>query len=296
MRKIFRIALWGAGSLAVLIGGAALFAQVGSARKMNRMIAVAPAPIAIPDDQAALSRGRYLFESRGCTDCHGRDGAGKVFIDDGMLLVRGPNLTGGAAGVTKAYTAVDWTRAIRHGVSPAGKPLLIMPSEDYNRMTDADLGSLIAHIRSLPPVDGAAGEVRLPLPVRFAYAAGIIRDAAEKIDHTLPPQQPVAGDDVIAHGGYVANMCMGCHGEGFTGGKIPGGPPDWPPAANLTPVKGGAMLRYADARAFAVMLRSGRRPDGTEIKVMPFDSLKELNDDEIAAMYAYFRSLPAAGK
>jgi len=294
MRKILKIALWGLGSIAVLAGGAAAFGQFASERKMNRILMLSPAPVSIPSDDAALARGKYLYESRGCIDCHARDGAGRTFIDDGTLLVRGPNITlGGPAG---AYSAVDWVRSLRHGVAPSGKPLLIMPSEDYARMTDADLGAMVAYIRSLPVQAGDGRELRLALPVRFAYAIGVVRDAAEKIDHSLPLAQPAAEGDMLATGAYAAQMCQGCHGESFTGGKIPGGPPDWPAAANLTPVPGGAMQAYRDSAAFAAMMRSGKRPDGSEIRVMPFESLAELNDTELAAMYAYFRSLAPAGK
>ena len=42
------------------------------------------------------------------------------------------------------------------------------------------------------------------------------------------------------------------------GGRIPGAPPDWPAAANLTPGIGSAMLRYGSAEAFRTMLRTGR--------------------------------------
>jgi mono/diheme cytochrome c family protein len=294
MRKVLKISAWIIGGVAVLVGAAALYAQFGAERRMNRIVAVTPSPVAILTDPAALARGKYLYDSRGCMDCHARDGAGRTFIDDGALVVRGPNLTAGKAGIATGYSDLDWVRAIRHGVGPQGKPLLIMPSEDYARLSDEDLGALIAYIRSLPPVDGEPRELRLPLPVRFAYAVGIIKDASEKIDHSYRPMPPK--EDLIAQGAYVAAMCMGCHGEGFTGGKIPGGPPDWPAAANLTPVAGGAMLRYPDTASFAAMLRSGKRPDGTAIAVMPFESLSELNDDEVTAMYAYFRSLAPAGK
>lgn len=56
------------------------------------------------------------------------------------------------------------------------------------------------------------------------------------------------------------------------------------------------MQAYRDAGMFAAMLRSGRRPDGSEIQVMPFESLRELNDTEIGALYAYLTSLPPKGK
>ena len=49
----------------------------------------------------------------------------------------------GPGSVTAAYRVEDWVRAVRHGVKPDGRPIRIMPSEDYNRMTDADLGATL---------------------------------------------------------------------------------------------------------------------------------------------------------
>jgi len=94
-----------------------------------------------------------------------------------------------------------------------------------------------------------------------------------------------------AHGAYVANMCIGCHGEKLSGGKIPGGPPDWPAAANLTPGEGSAMGRYKDAAQFVAMMRSGKRPDGSAIRVMPFESISKMDDVDLPALYAYLKTV-----
>lgn len=136
--------------------------------------------------------------------------------------------------------------------------------------------------------------IRLPLPVRVAYGVGLVKDAAEKIDHDLPPSQAIAAAVTPAYGAYVANSCTGCHGARLEGGRIPGGPPDWPPAARLAPGKGSAMAHYASATQFIDMLKSGRRPDGSAIsQVMPFGSLGKMSDTDMRALYAYLSSLPA---
>ncbi len=181
--------------------------------------------------------------SRGCGDCHAANGAGRAFINEpgGGFYVRSPNIT--PAGVVSKYAEVDWVRAIRHGVNPQGRPLFIMPSEDYNRLTDTDVAALIVYARSLPAVSGGGAELRVPLPVKALYAIGVVKDSAEKIDHSLPAAVPVPEGVTPEHGKYVANLCIGCHGEGLSGGKIPGGPPDWPAASNLTPGQGTVMLR-----------------------------------------------------
>ena len=294
MKKVIRFFGW---ALLVLVavglvaaGAAHLLAQ----RKRNRSIEVNVAPVAFASDDASLARGKYLFQSRGCGECHGDNGAGKLLIDDpGGLRVWTPNITTGPGSAVAKYTETDWVRTIRHGVKPDRHPIMIMPCEDYNRFTDADVAAIVAYVRRLPAVQGEIGRVEMPLVVKALYAADVIPDAPQRIDHTLPPAKPVAEGPTPEHGAYVANMCKGCHGETFHGGKIPGSPPDWPPAPDLT--ASATYAAYDSVDRFRAMLKSGKRSNGEAIKVMPFPSLAALNDTDVEALYAYLRTLPKAG-
>ena len=53
------------------------------------------------------------------------------------------------------------------------------------------------------------------------------------------------------------------------------------------------MAPYADAEAFLRMFKTGLRPDGTKIQVMPFESLREMNETDVRALHLYLKSLPA---
>lgn len=276
-------------ALAVVVTG-----KVLGERKLVRVIKVDLAPFVMPHKSASLEQGRYLFATRGCADCHGANGAGREIIRSGAMLVVSPSIAPGANSVTASYTATDWVRTLRHGVKPDGRPVMIMPSEDYNRLTNDDLAALIAYIRRLAPVEGEQALVQLPLMVKVMYGLGYVKDASEMINHGLPPEQPVAASVSLEHGKYVANSCIGCHGATLSGGRIPGSPPEWPAPANLTPGAGSAMTRYHSADDFIAMLRSGRRPDGSVISsVMPFNSLKEMNETDMRALHAYLQTLPA---
>jgi mono/diheme cytochrome c family protein len=280
-------------TLAVLGVATVVVGKSAGERKLTRKISIPVTPVAVIAEPGRIEQGRYLFNTRGCADCHGANGGGKTVIQDGAMLVTSPNITSGANSVTTAYKIEDWVRTVRHGVKPNGHPILIMPSEDYNRLTDDDMGAIIAYVTQLPPAAGAEPVLRLPTPVKVLYAFGAIKDASEKIDHALPPSQPVAPAVSVAHGAYVANTCMGCHGTRLSGGKIPGAPPTWPATANLTPGKGSVMPRYPSPELFMATLRSGRRPDGSAISgVMPFNSLKQMNDTDVLALYAYLKTLP----
>jgi mono/diheme cytochrome c family protein len=263
-------------------------------RKMMRNIVLTVPPLEITADATHIERGRYLYSTRGCVDCHGANGAGKTVIKDGGMYVVAPNITGGANSVTSGYKAIDWVRTLRHGVKPNGNPVMIMPSEDYSRLTDEDTAAMVAYLQQLPAVPGLRALIQVPAPVKVLYAFGVIKDASEKIDHSLPPSTPVPAEVTVEHGAYVANSCIGCHGAHLSGGKIPGGAPTWPAAANLTPGKGSSMNRYATADVFLAMMRSGHRPDGTAISpVMPFGSLGKMDDTDLRALHAYLKTVPA---
>ncbi len=298
MNRWLRRGLWAAATMSALVAAAFGAGLALAHQKLNRHVAVPALTLALGvegDDAGARERGRYLFVSRGCADCHGTDGAGRRFIDSSAVKASAPNISPGSGSVVAGYTQTDWVRTLRHGVKPDGRPLMIMPSEDYNRFTDADVAALVAYVRALPPVAGSAANIDLAAPVRVMYGFGVVRDAAEKIDHGAPPSTPVAEAVSAEHGRYVANMCIGCHGERLLGGKIPGGPPDWPAAARLAPGAGSAMDRYTDAASLRAMFSSGRRPDGVALKVMPFGSLRELSELDVQALYLYLKSLPAGG-
>ena len=276
--------------LALAVAGTGLLLEQ---RRLARRVDIPVPPLNIPTDTRALVRGQYLFESRGCTDCHGMAGEGRLMAKADGLTLAAPDITQG--GSTREYTPDDWMRAVRHGVAPGGRPLRVMPSEDYNRLTDADLGALVAYVRALPAAGGAAAVVELPLPARVLYGWGLVNDAVDRIDHRLPPQAPVPEGATVEHGRYVAQGCVGCHGPGLAGGRIPGAPPDWPAAPRLASGDGSVMPRYADPAAFRALMKSGRRPDGSAVAVMPFEALARLSDVDLQALHLYLGTAQDGG-
>jgi len=277
----------------VLLGVAATV--VGKAlgeRKMARNVVLQVRPLDVVRDAAHVEHGRYLYNTRGCAECHGANGAGKTVVRDGGMFVVAPNITAGPNGATAGYGVVDWVRTVRHGVKPNGNPVMIMPSEGYSRLTDEDTAALVAFLQQMPPVAGSKAVIDVPAQAKALYAFGIIQDASEKIDHTHTSTRPVVPGVTREYGAYVADSCIGCHGPALSGGRIPGTPPSWPAAANLTPGKGSAMVRYPTAEQFVAMLHSGRRPDGKPISpVMPFGSLGQMNDTDMRALYVYLTAV-----
>lgn len=280
-------------SLALLGVAATVVGKSLGERKMARNVVLQVRPLEVVPDPARIEHGRYLYNTRGCAECHGANGAGKTVVSDGGMHVVAPNITAGPNGTTASYQVIDWVRTVRHGVKPNGNPVMMMPSEDYSRLTDEDMAALVAYLQQMRPVPGSKAVIEVPAPVKALYAFGVIQDASEKIDHAQAPLRLVSAAVTPEYGAYVANACIGCHGPALSGGRIPGTPPSWPAAANLTPGKGSVMTRYPTPELFMAMLHSGQRPDGKPISpVMPFGSLRQMNETDMRALYAYLKTVP----
>jgi mono/diheme cytochrome c family protein len=96
----------------------------------------------------------------------------------------------------------------------------------------------------------------------------------------------------VEYGYYLAQLsCMGCHGPGLSGGPIVGAPPDFPPAANLTP---GSEVGSWSEEDFVQTIRTGVNPAGHELNpVMPWMVFSNLTDEELHAIWLYLESVPA---
>ena len=76
MKRWIRRGIVAVVSLAVLAAAAVAVATQWAVHKMNRQVDVSVAAVAPARDAAAVERGRYLYASRGCADCHGPTAAG----------------------------------------------------------------------------------------------------------------------------------------------------------------------------------------------------------------------------
>jgi mono/diheme cytochrome c family protein len=249
--------------------------------------------LTISDDAASIAEGKRLATARGCADCHGAD-LGGAYLDVGIAKFWGPNLTTDPDGAaTRLPDPASWELAVRHGIGSDGRPLLMMPAHELVRLPAEELGKIIAYARSLPPVSRPAQAHELSLLMRGLAVFGMFPLVTVTIaDHALadaprPPRGPTA-----AYGEHLAKMgCIGCHGDGLSGGRIPGTPPSIPVAANLTPDPETGLGRWSLAD-FIAAIRTGKRPDGAAIDpFMPAKSFAALDDVELAALWAYFQSL-----
>ncbi len=294
MKRVLKIAGLALGVLLLLVGAgvAGLYAWAGAAIK-KKVTPVSHAFTA-PSDSASVVRGEHIVRAlTKCSECHGTDLGGNQMIDDPAFgRIYAPNLTAGTGGIGAGYTDADWERAVRHGVARDGRRLMVMPSPEFQHVSDEDLGAIVAFLRSLPAVDREPAPNSVGPLARALYAAGQLPlFPAEHVTHGEQSVPAVPVDSTATYGKYLGDIgCSGCHGQGYGGGKIAGTPPDWPAAANLTPT-GIGHYSFED---FDKALRTGIRPDGTKLKeMMPIQATSRMTDVEMKALYAYLKSLPA---
>ena len=144
------VRITGALVILVLIGVALVYGF--SERQLRAKYAFDARTIVISTDSASVARGDHLFHAiTNCALCHDDDAGGKLYADMGPVgLLAGPNLTRGRGGIGSALMAVDYERAIRHGVHRDSTSLIVMPAEVFAYLSDRDVGALIAYLQSVP--------------------------------------------------------------------------------------------------------------------------------------------------
>ena len=292
MKRVLRWAFIFLGAVAVAVVALVAYVYIASGRLMARTYAAAAPRVAIPTDAASLARGKYLSEKVAlCTDCHAPDLGGRV-VEESFAMGRlvSANLTRGRGGLPPDYADEDFVRALTHGVKRNGRSVIFMPSADY-RFTAADAGAIIAHVKSVPPVDRLLPEMSVgPLARTLGLFTDFPLAPAAKIDHSQNrlAQGPNTSDSVAA-GEYLVSTagCRGCHGAQLAGG---GGPP--PGASNITPVGIGDWSE----QDFFVALRTHRRPNGSTINEAMPKAYGEMADEDLRKILEYLRTVPPAGQ
>jgi mono/diheme cytochrome c family protein len=258
-----------------------------SESKLNAHLGAPTDRVPVPTDSASIQHGQHVAGAIAlCTQCHGANLAGMVVLDNAVARVVAPNLTGGGAGASDA----DDIRAIRHGVDASGRPLWIMPSDAYNAMSDTDVGSVIAYLRSLPPISSNLPSSQIRPIGRLLLATGQLSLLpASRIGQSPPPPPAPTPDITPAYGQYLATIaaCSRCHGPGLSGGPTPGSAVV---ATNITPSGIGA---WSEAD-FTRLMRTGHRPDGSQLDpTMPWMYYAQMSDLELRAIWEYLGVVPA---
>ncbi len=274
----------------------------------------------------AVERGRYLVTTiMACGNCHtpkdaeGRPVAGKELSGGGTGFDL-PTFLGVAANITPdRETGIgDWSdaeikRTLTHGERPghgplAGKPLAApMAANFFKAIVPGDLDAIVAYLRSVPAIRNVVTPPVYRAPVQREAFATADRDFTEAdltdkvrlgaylatIGHCLECHTP-RGE----RGGLLLDTALGAGGRPFLPSFVKGLPASWKGSMsrNITADRERGIGAWSDAEIKRAITqgvgRDGRRMD----EPMPYAWYAGLRGDDVDALVAYVRTLPALSR
>lgn len=268
-----------------------------------------------------VKRGKYLAENvAACMHCHSKADETKL----AKPIISGTEGQGGelfghkigfpgelySKNITP-YSLGNWTdgevvRSITEGISKNGKTLFpLMPYPSYSKMDKEDIYSIVAYIRTLKPIKNETPERQLDFPLNM-----IVNFMSVKPEFSKIPDKT----DKVNYGKYLVNMgaCMECHspkekgqpikGKEFSGGEkfFIEGSNYTVTSANITPdIKTGIGSWSKETFINRFKAYNNKAYDNKSIEkgnfntVMPWLSYKDIEEEDLSAMYEYLKTLPA---
>lgn len=261
--------------LVALVAATVIVIYAASERMLRRHFPTTPADLTASLATASMAEGLHLAQTRGCTGCHTPNLQGQMFVDELLVgRVASPNLTKAVA----EHSDNQLGHIIRRGVRPDGRSIVIMPSGSFSQLSDHDVSSILAYLRSVPPVEGQRRVRHIGPIARLAFLLGEFKLAAVEVleAESLSSSYPKAGEPHWK-GAYIARTtCTECHGLNLGGGNQ--GRPDLRIAAGYT------------LDQFRHFMRTGKALGNRELKLMSDMARRRFShftDEELADLHGY---------
>lgn len=255
-----------------------------------------------------LERGQYLARAADCEACHTQKNGtpfagGRAFVLPNFGTLFTPNITPDRATGIGNWSDAEFLRAVHEGIGRDGKRLYpAFPYASYTALTDADVLAIKAYLFSLPPVHLEAPKNKLVFPFNQRWLMAIWSAMFNPNQRFKPVAERSAQWNRGAYLVEAAAHCGECHTprnilqamnnrRKFAGGVAEG----WnaynissDPAAGIGAWSNADLQKYLSA-GFA----PGRGTASGPMREAVHLSTRYLTEDDIAAMVAYLRSVPA---
>ena len=318
MRKLLTVVAGLIAAAVVLAGAGVTYLYV------RKPVQTSPSSIKVAMTPERIARGAYIFTSiADCDGCHSQrdytlvngpvvpSGRGRgtllsEFTKGLPGVVVAPNITPDKETGIGTWTDGEKIRAIRDGVDRDGNALFPeMPYAGFRNMSDEDVEAVVAYLDSLPPVKNLLPKTKLD------FVPGLMIKSAPKPAGTVPPPDrsnpKKYGEYLVALGG-----CIDCHtpsddhGQPIAGKLMAGGQKFETTAgtvvsANITPdLETGTgkwsedffQKKFYDYKTY-VENGSPRLSGPEAFTLMPWLGFSQKTPDDLAAIYAYLRTIPA---
>ena len=314
MRKLLKIIGITAAVLVVLLIAGFVYFNVSYPK------ADPPKNITIKSTPEMIARGEYLANHvTVCIDCH----SNRDWTKFSGPVKKGTEAKGGdrfgpemgfpgtiySKNITPAGLG-DWTdgeiiRAITTGVNKHNEALFpLMPYTNYNKMSQEDLYSIVAYLRSLKPIENNIPERNLDFPLNYIVKTMPIS--------TYKPANPVDKSNTVAYGKYLVTMasCNECHtqtdekmnpipGMDFAGGQEFHAPFGIIRSANITANDETGIGKWTK-EDFIKRFKAYNPADGVQFvsvkqdefnTPMPWTMFAGMKEEDLSAIYDYLRTL-----
>jgi len=279
-----------------------------AALALTGAVAFAPGAHAATSDAALVKQGAYVARAADCMACHtGGDGtpyAGGYSLSSPLGDIIATNISPSKQFGIGAWTEAQFADAVRKGVAPDGHLYPAMPYTAYATMSDADIHALYAYImQDVKPVDRAPSvSTKLPFPFNqrllmigwnMMFAGG------------TPADSGLTGPGGAKRGEYLVKTlahCSTCHtprniamaekSSQFLAGAPLGG---WH-APNITSDAVSGIGGWSSDEVIAYLRTGaahGKAQAAGGMAEAVEHSLRFLTDDDIAAIAAYLKTVPA---
>lgn len=172
-------------------------------------------PVLEPDQSTPVARGRYLVRVGTCLGCHtaffaplspGYFGGGDL-IERGKERAFSANLTSDASGILSYYDESVFVKTLRTGHVKARKLSAVMPWIAVGNMTDDDLRSIFAYLKTRRPVQHVVDNTEEP---SFCPKCGQLhgygdRNSPKDLSFLSVPPASAGGLDPATFDAYVAS-------------------------------------------------------------------------------------------
>ncbi|MGE5313054.1 MAG: c-type cytochrome [Acidobacteriota bacterium] len=277
-----------------------------------------PAQLTIDRTPARIERGRYLVNHVSiCIDCHsvrnlelfaapvmkGTEGKGgqRFGQEEGLPgTLYASNITPAGIG---HYSDGELFRAITSGVKKDNTVLFpLMPYTHFTKMTDEDLYSIIAYVRTLKPIENTVEKSTVDFPVSM-----FIRAVPQK---HVPVSEPDRKNK-LEYGRYLVNaaLCAACHtptekgepkpGMEFAGGNVFDTQVGIIRTANITPDEETGIGRWTEddfvGRFKYYAKEEAQSLDPKKVgyyTAMPWTMYAGMTEEDLRAIFTYLRSIP----
>ena len=312
MKKLLKIVGWVLGIVVLLIaaGIGYLFMKYPDVGPVREITATAT-----PE---RIARGAYLANHVSvCIDCHserdwtyfsgpivpGTEGKGGEKFDETLGYpgtIYAHNVTPAALGSQSDGVLY---RAITSGVDKNGKAMFpLMPYPNFNKMSEEDVLSIIAYLRTLKPIENTPPATVLKAPMNL-----IVRTIPMK--RTQQPEPDTS--NTYEYGKYLVTManCSDCHTQQVKGTPVAGmefaGGFQFPFAngavvrsANITPDEETGIGAWSESD-FVSRFKFYDSVEGRTLKpeavgynsIMPWTMYAGMTEKDLSAIYKYLRTV-----